>query len=180
MSRAASLAVLIAVCWLLVIAQTSFAPAFPLFGVGPNLLLAVLCCWAIERGPGEAAVAAAVSGILMGLLAFQGMAESVAALAPVAFAALWWSQVRPNDGATAGWPASLALVAVASMLHFVALAVAVELETTGVNWLEAVRDVMLPSVAANSLIAVFAYWPARWSRRIRFGGDRRDRAAVLP
>ena len=61
-----------------------------------------------------------------------------------------------------------------------ALAVAVELETTGVNWLEAVRDVMLPSVAANSLIAVFAYWPARWSRRIRFGGDRRDRAAAAP
>ena len=172
MSRAVSAAVLIAVCWLLVIVQTSFAPAFPLFGVGPNLLLAVLCCWAIERGPGEAAAAVAVSGVLMGLLAFQGMAESVAALALVAFAALWWQRARPNDGIIAGWPAALALTAAASVPHFAVLAVAVELETTGVNWLEAVRDVMLPGVAANILVAVVAYWPARWSRRIRFGGGR--------
>lgn len=178
---AAILLAILAASWLLVIVQTSTAPAFPLFGVGPNLLLAALCCWAIERGPLETALAAAVSGILMGLLSFQGMAESVAALAPIALAAIWWSEARPRHGAAAGWPAAAALAAVASALHFTAHAVAVELETTGVNWIEAVRDVMLPGAAADALIALALYWPLRWSLRIaRPLGQAAGPPAVLP
>lgn len=185
MRRAAGPALIVpailAASWLLVIVQTSTAPAFPLFGVGPNILLAALCCWAIERGPLETALAAAVSGILMGLLSFQGMAESVAALAPIALAAIWWSGARPRHGAAIGWPAAAVLAAAASALHFTAHAVAVELETTGVNWIEAVRDVMLPGAAADALIALALYWPLRWSRRIaRPLGEGADRTAALP
>jgi len=177
MNLALRLAAIAAVCWLLVIVQTSAAPAFPLLGVGPNLLLAVLCCWAVERPPGDAVFAVAVSGVLMGLLAFQGMTESVAAFAPIALAAVWTERSRLPDRAVLRWPVVIALAAAASFLHFIVLAVAVELETSGVNWIEAMRDVMLPGLAANAIVAAVVYWPARWTRAVLARPPRERRLA---
>ena len=60
---------------------------------------------------------------------------------------------------------ALALVAAATILHFLALAVAVQLETTGINWLEALRDVLLPTVLLNVILGVVIYWLIRLSSR---------------
>ena len=149
--------ILVAVVLALVLFQTSIAPLFEIFGVGPNLLLVSLCCLAILRDPQETMIAAPLAGLGMGLLAFQGIAESVAALAPIGFAALLWR----GDPDRPHWLAALLLTAAASALHFVVLAVAVELGTTGVNWIEAVRDVMLPGVAVNLLLTLPVYAVAR-------------------
>ena len=151
-------AILITAVLALVLLQTSIMPLFEVLGVGPNLLLVALCCLAILRDPEEVMVAAPLAGIGMGLLAFQGVAESVAALAPIGFAAMFW---RGDEQHGPRWLAALLLTAIASALHFVALAVAVELSTTGVNWLEAVRDVMLPSVAVNLIVAIPVYFVCR-------------------
>lgn len=142
---------------MLVLFQTSISPAFDVFGVAPNLLLVMLCCLAVLRHPGEVLAAVALAGISTGLLAFQGMAESVAALAPIAFAAMWWSSV----GRRPSWLAALLLIAGASLAHFAALAVAVEIETTGVNWVEAMRDLALPSVLTNVLLGLPVYVAVR-------------------
>lgn len=179
MNPALRLAAVAAVCWLLVIIQTSAAPAFPVLGVGPNLLLAVLCCWTVERSPGDAVFAVAVSGVLMGLLAFQGMAESVAAFAPIALAAAWLDRDRLPRRAVLRWPLAVALAAAASPLHFLVLAVAVEFETSGVNWIEAARDVMLPGAAVNAIAAALIYWPARWTRGV-LAPPRRERRLAGP
>lgn len=149
--------ILAAVVFTLVLFQTSVAPLFEVFGVGPNLLLVSLCCLAILRDPREALVCAPLAGLGMGLLAFQGVAESVAALAPIGGAAMFW-RGGPNRPA---FLAALLLTALATALHFAVLAVAVELTTSGVNWLEAVRDVMLPGMAVNVLLAIPVYAVAR-------------------
>ena len=151
--------ILIAAVFALVLLQTSIMPLFELLGVGPNLLLVSLCCLAILRDPEEVMVAAPLAGLGMGLLAFQGVAESVAALAPIGFAAMLWRGDEPHYQPR--WLAALLLTAIASALHFIALAVAVELNTTGVNWIEALRDVMLPSVAVNLILALPVYFAAR-------------------
>ena len=64
----------------LVLLQTSSIPAFELFGVAPNVLLVMLCCWAVVRDQEEAMLLVPLAGIFIGLLSFQGTAVSVAAL----------------------------------------------------------------------------------------------------
>ncbi len=150
--------------FVLVVFQTSASPSFPIFGVGPQVVLVVLCCWAMVRPPVETLVLVPLAGIGLGLLAFQGMPESVAALAPIGFAALSRQLRRETQGPSPlalEWAATIVLVGIASILHFTAHAIAVELTTTGVNWLAALRTVMLGGMLGNMILGAVVYWFVR-------------------
>jgi cell shape-determining protein MreD len=56
---------------------------------------------------------------------------------------------------------TLAIVIVATLLHFTALAVAVEVGGSRIDWVGAVTDRMIPSVVVNVLIGLIAYWLVR-------------------
>lgn len=155
---------LIGLLFVLVVFQTSAAPSFPIFGTAPQVVLVFLCCWAIVRPPTETLVMIPLAGIGLGLMAYQGMAESVAALAPIGFAALTWGQYRESRRFTPialEWYAAIVLIAVASVLHFTAHAIAVELSTSGVNWLAALRTVMLGGLLGNMLLGAVVFWFVR-------------------
>ncbi len=155
---------LLGILFVLVVFQTSAAPSFPILGAGPQVVLIALCCWAIVRPPIETLVMIPIAGIGLGLLAFQGMAESVAALAPIGVAALTWRANRDARGYTPialEWAAAIVLIAAASVLHFTVHAIAVELTTTGVNWLAALRTVMLGGMLGNMLIGAVVFWFVR-------------------
>lgn len=157
-------ALLLGGLFVLVVFQTSASPSFPLFGVGPQVVLIVLCCWAMVRPPIETLVMIPLAGIGLGLLAFQGMAESVAALAPIGLAALTWRARRESQRFTPlglEWAITILLIGVASVLHFTAHAIAVEITTTGVNWLAAVRTVMLGGILGNMMLGAVVYWFVR-------------------
>lgn len=157
-------ALLLAGLFVLVVFQTAASPSFPIFGVGPQVVLVVLCCWAMIRPPIETLVLIPLGGIGLGLLAFQGMAESVAALAPIGLAALtWhaWKESRDHTPLALEWAATIVLVGAASILHFTVHAIAVELTTTGVNWLAALRTVMLGGMLGNILLGAIVYWVVR-------------------
>lgn len=150
--------------FVLVVFQTSAGPSFPIFGVGPQVVLIVLCCWAMVRPPVETLVMIPLAGIGLGLLAFQGMAESVAALAPIGLAALSWNAWKESRGFTPlplEWAVTIVLIGAASVLHFTAHAISVELATSGVNWLAALRTVMLGGVIGNMIIGAVVYWLVR-------------------
>ncbi|MXX81464.1 MAG: hypothetical protein F4Y69_10630 [Chloroflexi bacterium] len=150
--------------FILVIFQTSTSEAFAIFGVGPQLVLIVLCCWAIVRPPVETLTMIPLAGVGLGLLAYQGMAESVAALAPIGFVALTWNSHSESPRSTAvaiEWARAILLIAVATLLHFAAHAIAVEISTTGVNWIAALRTVMLGSLLENVLVGAVIYWFVR-------------------
>ncbi len=154
-------ALLIAGAVVVVIFQTSASSSFPLFNVAPQLALILLCCWAIVRPPRETLVLAPLVGIGLGLLAYQGMPESVAALAPIGLASLtWrsWKQSHVNTSVAIDWTATILLTGAATILHFAAHAIAVELSTTGVNWLDALRTVMPRNALGNMLLAAVAFW----------------------
>lgn len=141
----------------LVLIQTSAAPAFAMLGVAPNLLLVVLCCWAVVRAPGEAMILVPLAGLLIGLLSFQGTAESVAAFAPIVVLAA----LRERLAVRREYLWALALVIAATPLHFMALAAAIEVEGSRIDWLAAMADVMLPSVLVNTVVALVIYWLVR-------------------
>ena len=150
--------------FVLVVFQTSASPSFAIFGVGPQVVLIVLCCWAMVRPPIETLILIPLAGIGSGLLAFQGMAESVAALAPIGLAALSWRARKESRGSaplSLEWAMTIALVGVASILHFTAHAISVELSTAGVNWLAALQTVMLGGVLGNMIVGAVVYWLVR-------------------
>ncbi len=141
----------------LALLQTSAVPAFELFGVAPNLLLVVLCCWAVVRGPTEVMILIPLAGVWIGLLSFQGMAESVAALLPIVLIAALRNALQPRGEYF--W--ALAVVIVATVLHFAAIAVAIEVEGSTIDWLAAITDVLIPSVVINVVVALLVYWLIR-------------------
>lgn len=150
--------------FVLVVFQTSASSSFPILGVGPQVVLIVLCCWALVRPPLETLVAIPLAGVGLGLLAFQGMPESVAALAPIGIAALTWDAWRRERGRiplAVEWAACVGLICVASVLHFTAHAVAVELSTTGVNWIAALRTVLVGGLVGNAIVGAVVYWIVR-------------------
>lgn len=141
----------------LVLLQTSAVPAFELLGVAPNLVLVVLCCWVVVRGQGETMVLVPLAGITIGLLSFQGMGESVAAFMPIVLLATLRRAMEPRSEYV--W--ALAIVIVATALHFVSLAVAIEVKGSSIDWLAAASDVLVPSVLVNLLLALLVYWLVR-------------------
>ena len=141
----------------LALLQTSAAPAFDLFGVGPNLLLVTLCCWAVVRREQEALILVPLAGLWIGLLSVQGLALSMAAFAPVVlFAALRKQLALRSEFAWA-----LTVVVAATIAHFLVLAVSLEVEGATIDWRAASVDVLLPSVLANALLALPLYWLVR-------------------
>ena len=141
----------------LTLLQTSAVPAFELLGVAPNLLLVTLCCWAVVRDPREALVLTPVAGISLGLLSHQGMAESVAAYVPVIVVAGLRDQFRPPS--EYAW--ALAVIIVATLLHFFAVAAALQVEGASLAWVAAITDVAVPSVLANLFVGAIVYWMVR-------------------
>ncbi len=141
----------------LVLLQTSALPAFHLFGVGPNLLLVLLCCWAVVRLPEESMVLTPAAGLGIGLLSFQGIAVSVAAFAPVV--PLACARDRLGVGSEYLW--ALAVVAAATILHFLAVAAGLAVEGARIAWLDVSVDILVPSLLGNLLLALPAYWLIR-------------------
>ncbi len=141
----------------LVLLQVSAIPAFALFGVAPNLLLVVLACWVVVRGPSEAMILVPVAGLGIGLLTFQGMAESVAAFVPIVVVAA----LRTGQPPRGEYVWAMALVIIATVLHFTTIAAAIEVEGSTIDWFAAVTDVLVPSLITNLIIALVVYWLIR-------------------
>lgn len=141
----------------LTLLQTSAIPAFELLGVAPNLLLVTLCCWAVVRDRREALVMVPLAGIWFGLLSNQGMAESVAALVPLVVVASLRVRIRPPS--EYAW--ALAVIIVATLLHFLAVVVTLQLEGASIDWVAAITDVAVPSVMTNLFLGAIVYWLVR-------------------
>ena len=141
----------------LTLLQTSAVPAFELLGVAPNLLLVTLCCWAVVRDREEALLLVPLAGIWVGLLSHQGMAESVAAYVPLIVVAGLRDQIRPPS--EYAW--TLAVIIVATALHFFAVALALQIDRASLDWVVALTDVAVPSVLTNLFLGAIVYWLVR-------------------
>lgn len=147
----------------LVLLQTSAVPAFEMFGVAPNVLLVMLVCWAVVRTDREAMVLVPLAGLFIGLLSFQGAAASIGAFAPIVVLAALRGPIAGGVRMTirTEYVWTLAVVIGATLLHFIALAVAIEVEGSRIDWPAAVTDRMLPAILVNVLAALVVYWLVR-------------------
>jgi len=156
--------------WFTALVQTSVMPAFPVFGVVPNLVLALAVCWTVACGQREAMVIVPIAGLCLSLLGSQPVGVALFAMVPVLLLSeLQALRLTPSD-----FLLTVALVFLSSLLYETVLLVALFAQGETIGWLAAFLRVILPTAIVSVLFTPPLYWLV-WSRS---QGLRRIRAYV--
>lgn len=139
--------------------QTSVLPAFPVFGVSPNLVLILLVCWTIVRGQQEAMVIVPIGGLCLSLVGSQPIGVALLAVTPV----LLLSELAALRLTGSDLLLALVLVFLSSLLYESVLLVGLRLEGESVGWLAAFLRAVLPTSIVSVLFTPPLYWFV-WSR----------------
>ena len=156
--------------WLTAVVQTSVMPAFPVFGVVPNLVLALAVCWTVVRGQQEAMIVVPMAGVCLSLVGSQPLGVALLAMMPV----LLLSELRALRLTPSDFLLTVALVFLSSLVYEMVLLVALRLQGETVGWLTAFLRAVLPTAIVSVLFTPPLYWLV-WSRS---EGLRRIRAYV--
>ncbi len=137
--------------------QASFLPAFPIFGVVPNLVLVLATCWTIVRGQQEAMVVVPIAGLCLGLFGDQPLGLAVIALTPVVLlAGIETLRVSRSD-----FVVTVIVVFLTSMIYEIFSLVALRLEGGSVSWIVAFVRIVAPVGLASVLFTPPLYWFVR-------------------
>ena len=145
--------------WLTALVQTSVMPAFPLFGVVPNLVLALAVCWTVVRGQQEAMIVVPIAGICLGLVESRPVGVALLAMTPV----LLLSELRALRLTPSEFLLTVALVFLSSLIYEMVILVALRLQGETVGWLDAFLRAVLPTAVLSVLFTPPLYWLV-WSR----------------
>jgi rod shape-determining protein MreD len=156
--------------WFAAVVQTSVMPAFPVFGVVPNLVLALAVCWAVARGQQEAMVIVPIAGVFLGLLGSQSVGVVVLAMAPIVLL----SELQALRLTPSNFLLTVAIVFLASVCYETVLLVGLLAQGETVDWPAAFLRVIVPTAIVSVLFTPPLYWLV-WSRS---QGLRRVRAYV--
>ena len=144
------------------IAQVAVAPYFPLLGVTANLLLVLLACWAVIRGPKEVMVLIPVAGLFKDLITTDPVGASVLALMPIVFLAA----IRERRPTESEFLPTVAVVAVASIAYNLLYLMALTAVGDEFSWLQMLGRVLLPAMLFNALLTPIFYLPVRWATTV--------------
>jgi rod shape-determining protein MreD len=137
--------------------QASVMPAFPVFGVVPNLVLALAVCWTVVRGQQEAMIVVPMAGLCLGLVGSQPLGVTLLATMPVVlFSELRALRLTPSD-----FLLTVVIVFLSSMVYEMVLLVALRLEGESVGWFAAFLRVVLPTGIVSVLFTPPLYWLVR-------------------
>ncbi|MGA2285398.1 MAG: rod shape-determining protein MreD [Dehalococcoidia bacterium] len=150
--------------------QTSVMPAFPIFGVSPNLVLVLLVCWTVIRGRQEAMVVIPIGGLCLSLLGSQPVGVALLAAVPV----LLLSELEALNLTPSNLVLALAVAFLSSLIYEAVLLVALRLEGDSVGWLAALMRVVIPTSIVNVVFTLPLYWLV-W---LRSGGLSKIRSYV--
>jgi rod shape-determining protein MreD len=139
--------------------QTSVLPAFPVFGVSPNLVLIFLVCWTVVRGEQEAMIVVPIGGLCLSFVGSQPVGVALLAATPV----LLLSELAVLRLTGSDLLLTLVLVFLSSLLYESVLLVALRLEGETIGWLAAFLRVVLPTSIVSVLFTPPLYWFV-WSR----------------
>ena len=139
--------------------QASAMPAFPVFGVVPNLVLAVAVCWTVVRGQQEAMIVVPMAGLCLGLVGSQPLGVALLATTPV----LLFSELRTLRLTPSDFLLTVVIVFLSSMVYEMVLLVALRLQGETVGWFAAFLRVVLPTGIVSVLFTPPLYWLV-WSR----------------
>lgn len=144
---------------LVAIAQVAVVPYFPLLGVTANLLLVLLACWAIIRGPTEVMILIPVAGLFKDLITADPVGVSLLALMPIVLLAA----IRERRPTESEFLPAVAVVAAASITYDLLYLIALTAVGDAFSWPQALIRVLLPSMLFNALLTPIFYVPMRWA-----------------
>jgi len=139
--------------------QTAVMPAFPVFGVVPNLVLALAVAWTVVRGRQEAMIIVPIAGICVGLVGSQPLGVALLAMTPV----LLLSELRTLRLTPSDFLLTVAVVFLSSIVYEIVLLAALRLQGETVGWMAAFLRAVLPTAIVSVIFMPPLYWLV-WSR----------------
>ncbi len=144
------------------IAQVAVAPHFPLLGTTANLVLVLLACWAVIRGPQEVMILIPVAGLFKDLITTDPAGASVLALMPIVLLAA----IRERRPTESEFLPTVAVVAAASIAYSLLYLMTLTAVGDGFSWPQALVRVLLPAMLLNALLTPIFYLPVRWATTV--------------
>jgi rod shape-determining protein MreD len=144
------------------IVQITLLPVVPIFGVKPELALALVVAWAMLAPVGEAAVWGFIAGVFLDVA--SGLPFGIHTLALMTLGwMIGWVQTTFFRGNLLAPPITMILATFA--YHLVLLGL-VALFNTPIDWLAYLGRVTLPTALLNTLVLPLIFFPlqrlARW------------------
>ncbi|MCI0850093.1 MAG: rod shape-determining protein MreD [Chloroflexi bacterium] len=136
-----------------VIAQVSILPGFSIFGVQPNLVIALLVAWIAIRPQREALFLIPFAGLLLGLLDGQPLGLAMIALSPLVL----MTEVRRLRLVESEFLPALLLAAVATLAYESTILLTLVVRTRQLDWLASLLDVLVPAAIASVLLLIPVY-----------------------
>ena len=128
--------------------QLAVMPAFTIFGVHPNLIIALLIAWMTARGPREALVMIPVAGFAIGLLDSQPLGLAMLALAPLTL----MTNVRELRLVDSDLLPAILLAVVATLVYETVILLSLVVRGERPEWVASILDVLVPAAIVNALI----------------------------
>jgi rod shape-determining protein MreD len=144
--------------------QVSVMPSFSIWGVHPNLLIAILVAWIAVRGRREALILIPLAGLALGLLDGEPLGLAMLALAPL----ILLTDVQELHVIESSLLPAVALVALATLSYESAILLTLAIAGEQLDWLASMLDVLVPAVIANVLLLLPVYGIVRlasWDKR---------------
>ena len=163
--------ILIVLLFLMVaLIQASVLPAFPVFGVIPNLVLVLAVCWTVVRGQQEAMVVVPLASVWLGIVGDQPVGITLLATIPIVLLA----DIEVLRFGRSEFVLTVVLVFISTMFYELVLFIALRLQGGNVSWFSAFVHVVVPVGLASVLFTPPVYWLVRK----RSAGPKRIRAFV--
>jgi rod shape-determining protein MreD len=137
--------------------QASFLPAFPIFGVVPNLVLVFAVCWTVIRGQQEAMIVVPIAGVCLGIFGDQPIGLAMLGMIPIVLLA----GIEMLRLSSSNFALAVVLVFLTSILYEAMVLIAIRLEGGNVSWVFAFVRVIMPVALAGVLFTPPVYWLVR-------------------
>ena len=136
-----------------VVAQVSVLPEFSIFGVQPNLVIALLVAWIAVRPQREAFFLIPAAGFLLGLMGSQPVGLAMLAFAPL----ILMTEVPQLRVVDSELLPALVLAGAATLVYETTILLTLAVRGEPIDWLVSVLDVLVPAAIASVLLLLPVY-----------------------
>lgn len=136
-----------------VLVQAAVMPSFSIFGVQPNLVLALLVAWLVVRPKREALLLIPAAGLMLGLLDGEPLGLTMLALAPL----ILMTEARELRLVESDLLPAMVLTVVATLVYEATVLLSLAVTGERIDWLASALDVLVPAAIANVLVLLPLY-----------------------
>jgi rod shape-determining protein MreD len=138
-------------------AQVAVLPSFSIFGVHPNLVIALVVAWMTVRGRRESLLLIPAAGFLLGLFDSEPLGLAMLAFSPL----ILFTEVREVRLVESHLLPALVITAGVTLVYEGAVLLTLAVTGERADWLASALDVLAPAAIANALLLIPIYGAVR-------------------